>query len=121
MISADDVYTIFLTFISPDSIKGTDKILSLCRCSLERLVRQLRNDADPCDARIPYAAACDAYYSYALSLMTDFEENSDFKTGDLSVRKRISETLAVAEKIKENGLEAIKGLLKDNAFGVWSV
>ncbi|MGN1117149.1 MAG: hypothetical protein ACI4RU_00915 [Acutalibacteraceae bacterium] len=121
MISADDVYSIFLTLISPDSVKGTDKALSLCCSSLERITKLIRSDADMTDPRIPYVCACDAYYMYALSMMTDIEENADFKAGDLTVKRRIKETLEVAERIKKSSFEEIKELLKDNSFGVWSV
>ncbi len=121
MISADDVYNIFLTLISPDSVKGTERILSLCCSSLDKLLKTLRSDADLSDPRIPYAAACDAYYSYALSLMADVEENADFKAGDLTVKRRLKETLDIAEKIKNDGAQAVRELVSDNSFGVWSI
>lgn len=121
MISEDDVYSIFLTLISPDSVKGTDKALSLCCLSIEKIMKLLRSDADLKDPRIAYVCACDAYYMYALSMMTDIEENADFKAGDMTVKRRIKETLEVAQKIKDSGFDDIKELLRDNSFGVWSV
>ena len=121
MICADEVFSIFLTFISPESSKGTDKALSLCCSCLENLRKKLSGEADPNDPRIAFAAACDAYYSYALSMMADIEENSDFKAGDLTVKRRVKETLEVAQKIRESGFEAISSLLRDNSFGAWSV
>lgn len=121
MISADDVYAVFLTLISPESIEGTDKALSLCYSSLEKLKRVLRSDIDFSDPRIAYAAACDAYYSYCLSFMTDVEENSDFSAGDMSVRRKVKETLEVAQRLKDDGASSIRELMKDTAFGAWSV
>ena len=121
MISANDVYSVFLTLISPESTEGADRNLSLCTSSLEKLMKNLRSDADLSDSRIAYAAACDAYYVYALSLMADVEENADFKAGDLTVKRRLRETLAVAEQIKKDGEDAVRELLRDNSFGAWSI
>lgn len=121
MISADDVYSVFLTLISPGSVKGTDKALSLCSSCLEKLIKNLRSDADLSDSRIAYAAACDAYFAYALSLMADIEENADFKVGDLTVKKRMKEAFDAAVKLKEEGEKAVRELLDDKSFGAWSV
>lgn len=121
MISANDVYSVFLTLISPESTEGADRILSLCASSLEKLFKNLRSDADLSDSRIAYAAACDAYYVYALSMMADVEENADFKAGDITVKRKLRETLNVAEKIKENGEKAVSPLLRDSSFGAWSI
>ena len=122
MISANDVYGVFLTLISPESTQGTDsRLLSLCSSSLEKLFKRLRSDADLSDSRISYAAACDAYYGYALSMMADVEENADFKAGDMTVKRKLRETLAVAEEIKKNGEDAVRELLRDSSFGAWSV
>lgn len=121
MISADDVYDVFLTLVSPENIRGADRILPLCSSSLENLLKRLKTDADFSDSRIAYAAACQAYYAYSLSLMTDIEENADFKAGDLTVKRKLKETLEIAEKIKENGESTIAELLSDNSFGAWSV
>lgn len=121
MISAEDVYSVFLTFISPEDNEAADRALSLCSSSLERLMKMLRDDADTDDSRLKFAAACEAYYSYALSQMADIEENADFRAGDVTVKRRIKETLEIAEKIRQDGRDSISGLLKDYSFGAWSV
>lgn len=121
MISADDVYNIFTSFVSPDSQQAADTILPLCVYCLEKLMKKLKSGADKGDMRIAYAAACDAYYSYVLMQTTDTEKNADFKAGDVTVKRRLSEALKAAEKIREDGISCVRELLNDESFGVWSV
>lgn len=121
MISAQTVYNVLVTLVSPGCSKGADILLPFCSTSLEKIRSLLCEDADPADNRIAYAAACDAFYMYMLSLLSDVEGNADFKAGDLSVSRNIKETLAVAEKMKADGLLFVRELLRDFSFGVWSV
>lgn len=120
-MTSSDVYTQLLLIVTPTPEEGTDKILSLCESALDWVIKRKRDEIDDEDYRIPYAAAAIAYYNYALSKLTDFEEPSSFKAGDITVKKDIREDLAIAEKFKEARLAEVSDILVDTQFGAWNV
>jgi len=121
MITTEDVLNLFKSFAPSESLQGTEKMLSLCDASLQKIMNLISEETDIDDRRIAYASACDAYYMYALGELSSFEENEDFKAGDVSVKKRLSENLKIAENIKQQGIDTLLPLLQSNRFGAWSV
>lgn len=120
-MTSSDVYSQLLLIVTPSESEETDKILSLCDNALDWVMKRKRDDIDDEDTRIPYVASAIAYYNYALSRMTDFEDPRSFKAGDVTVKKEILEDLEVAEKLKAARLSEVSDILADRGFGAWCV
>lgn len=120
-MTSSDVYTQLLAIVTPKSSEETEKALSLCENALDWVIKRKKDTVDDDDSRIAYLAAGIAYYSFALSRMTDTEDPRSFKAGDVTVKKNILEDLTVAEKLKQARLAESIDILADTQFGAWSV
>lgn len=104
-----------------------EKILSLCKASLNEITSMLKADADRADARIACAAAANAYYKLSLrrSFSSSQEEFTSFKAGDVSItqgnQKQSEKILDKAEKLYHEALRSIIPLCQDNGFAFENV
>ncbi len=102
--------------LSPIDDEEAEKILPLCVVNLERVLAQLREDADKNDIRITEAAAALTYYDYILRTSAQADAVTSFKAGDITVSKTASSLSEAAQKIKTDALLELAPLMKDTRF-----
>lgn len=104
-----------------------EKILALCKSSLNEIESMLKADADRSDARISAVAAAKAYYKLSIKRSSSSETDgiTSFKAGDVSITQNStgnsSKILDKAEKLYHEALQVLIPLCQDNGFAFENV
>ncbi len=98
---------------------------TLCRRSLEKIRRRLKEDADESDPRVISAAAARAYFTLLLRRHSDASRDfSAFKAGDLSISQsssRSGDKLLYAGELCAKTEAELAPLLEDPGFYVGKI
>lgn len=101
--------------VSLDS-EGAAAALPLCSACLDEVCSLLRDDVSHEDLRVSNAAAALAYYKMTLSEYSSLDGVSTFKAGDISVSRDCAQTLALAEKLRDEAFGKLLPLTRDDRF-----
>ena len=90
--------------------------LQICLTALEQVQSRLRPDVSQEDIRIASAAAGIAFYTLCVRRTGSADDVTSFKAGDISVQKKITDTMGFAQKIRDDALSAAAPLFRDDGF-----
>ena len=117
MINIGQVFETF-QLLSDLSEPDAQKWLGLCADAGRQLTDMLRGGADLTtytEAMI-YAAAALAFYRYMLVKCAADQDTGSISIGDVKITKNASDTLKIAERIKDDALAALSGAFADRSF-----
>lgn len=91
-------------------------VLPLCRSALQSLLPQCKSGTDPDDIRIARAAAAGAFYQWTLRSISQEQNVTSFKAGDVTISQSAAAALELAERIRKDAYIAVLPLLNDPYF-----
>ena len=117
MITAWNVLSMLKELCTTDE-ENEEELLSLCSSALSTVENRLKDSADRSDMRIANAAAAVAFYNLTLKRV---DSVSSFQAGDISISNSFSDKLKLAQRLKDDALNEMYPLFKDEGFFVGSV
>lgn len=102
-----------ITFLDNE---GAADALPLCNSAYEEVIAGLRDDADKADIRVLNAAAAIANYNLKIRKLSEDENITSFKAGDVSIGSNFTSVIGTADRIKTEKLLAVLPLMRDEEF-----